>query len=326
VKIIRKIVLPEERVFSSYAEWQALYMDSNSGFLIPDTEIWSGDKLILKVNSLGCKGEEMAGGPRVLGFFGDSATFGISFSPDSWPRHVAIPGCQVLNAAVEGHELKRVLARYRDIRERVNLSAVVVYSGWHNIIYNESHEDYWRNMLDQFAGDHVLGLCTLGTCLTEECLKKGIESLLCTDSPNEHYANYFEYNRESYNKTYFNLWSNMAPTLANVKKVFYGVRRYNDFLRRYCDDNGYILIDLYSSMRPACYEEIPRDFFDVCHPRPKAYEKIGRFVGTVLREHVEAQSRGKTRTSQRRLGDGESPALAVSGPREDLRKNVYPLW
>ena len=44
-------------VFASYAERRALYTDFTTGFLLPRTTIYSGDDLMIRVNSLGCRGE-----------------------------------------------------------------------------------------------------------------------------------------------------------------------------------------------------------------------------------------------------------------------------
>ncbi|MBI5057045.1 MAG: hypothetical protein HZB61_10565 [Nitrospirae bacterium] len=339
MNIIRKIELECINDFKKYSEWQDLYMDSSTGRLIPNTEIWASGERIIRINSLGCKGNELESGIPVVGFFGDSATFGASFSVDSWPQHLNIRGCQPLNAAVEGYNLDRVLERYKELNKIVNFACVVGYTGWHNIIYGESSEDYWRSKLDILAGEHVLAFCTLATCLTDECKQKGIESLLCTDSPRKDYANYFEYNLESLNRRYFNFWCNMEPSLENIRKVVDGVRKYNDFLRRYCLERGYILIDLHSFMLPESYEEIPNDFYDVCHPRPSAYEKIGRYIGRVIDEPLKNLLQIRT---DKFFIDPVNPvshpgsfgiarkdktiSCNYRGDDEDLRKNIYPLW
>ncbi len=339
MKEVKKVEVEDIRGFKNYQDWQRFYMDMNNGALIPDTEIWSDTEMVMSINSLGCKGEEMENGIPIVAFFGDSATFGASFSIDSWPRNLNIRGCQSLNAAVEGYEMERVLNRYNEISEKVNLAGVVVYSGWHNIIYGESTEDYWRSMLDQFEGDHILAFCTLATCLTEECKHRGIDSLLCSDSPRKNYANYFEYNLESLNKRYFNFWCNMEPSLENLQKVVDGVQRYNNFLKEYCSEKGHVLIDLYSQLIPATYEDIPNDFYDVCHLRPAAYQKIGKYVGSLLDMPLkdflknrqdkyfidvinpvscpERFALTETHNSRRDRQGNDS---------EDLRRNIYPLW
>ncbi len=339
MNIVRKIEIENIYDFKTYSDWQSLYMDMSNGRLIPDTEIWSGDNLQLKINSMGCKGEEVENGIPVVAFFGDSATFGASFSIDSWPHHLGIRGCQSLNAAVEGYNMESAFNRYMEISGKINLAGVVVYSGWHNIIYGESTEEYWRSMLNRFAGDHVLAICTLATCLTDECKKTGIESLLCTDSPRSEYANYFEYNIESLNKKYFNFWANMEPSIENVQNVVDGVQRYNNFLKEYCSDTGHILIDLHSALLPSQYERIPDDFYDVCHLRPAAYEKTGKYTGKIIERQLKDFLRDRQdkyfidavnplSNPQRFAGVGTSinNDRCVESGEDDLRKNIYPLW
>lgn len=313
MKIIRKIEVESVDDFKDYMEWQALYMNHETGELLPNTEIWSANELILKINSLGCKGEELLPNVPVIGFFGDSTTFGVN--SDSWVSHVNIPGFQTLNAGVEGYSMDRVLERYRRLSEKVNFLCVVVYVGWHNIIYNKVHEDYWRAVLDQFAGDHVLAFCTLATCLIDECKQRGLDSLICTDNKGR----------------YFNFWGNMEPTRLNIKKVFYGVYRYNDFIKRYCSERGHILIDLYSLLLPSCYEDIPVDFFDVCHPRREAYPKIGGYVSNVLKGPLQQFIELKEGKSHSQVFEGiksvdRDSRDSLKEDFEDLKNNVYPLW
>jgi len=322
--IVRKVELSSREDFKSYADWQALYMDKEKGCLIPNTELWLGKRKTLKINALGCKGGDIPPSIPTIGFFGDSTTFGVSFADDSWPQRVKIEGVQSLNCAVEGYDMQRCLDRYLQIRERVDLAAIVVYVGWHNIIYNHTGEDYWQSVLDRFDGKHVRAFCSIATCLIEECRLKGVESLLRSDVPRKDYANYFEYNARSLKKKYFNYWCNLDPTLEHIGLVLDNVARYNRFLKEYCRKTGSIFIDLGAFLRPHSYKEVPRDFFDVCHLRPGAYVKTAAFVAQELEKPL-----------TKWLKDGSPhvhPVSVLSLPvadetcNEDLRKNVYPLW
>jgi hypothetical protein len=66
----RLISIDSRREFRGYADWQSLFMDMQSAWLIPNTEIWSGPDLVLKINALGCKGPELEPGLPVIAFFG----------------------------------------------------------------------------------------------------------------------------------------------------------------------------------------------------------------------------------------------------------------
>ncbi len=316
--------------YRSYAQWQALYMDHQTGWLVPDTEIWSGETLLLRINSLGCRGDDLRPGVPAIGFFGDSATFGVSSAVDNWPGRVSIPGYQVLNAAVEGHSMSRVLQRYKDLSSQIRFAVVVVYTGWHNIIYNETSPEYWSAVLDEFSGGHLLALCTLGTCLRDECSENGIEPLLSSGSPCGNTPGYFEYNSADPGRQYFNFWCDMEPTRKNVKRVLYGVRRFNAFLRTYCEDRGRLVLDLHSVLLPKSYEDIPAQFFDVCHPRPSAYPMIGEYVGRVLGSALGIRGTIGPNPGEMAgrppLGGGNLAGAALRSGSTDLRKNIYPLW
>jgi hypothetical protein len=323
-RIIRKIEYPKNVKFDTYRDWQSAYLNAETGELIPDTEIWIGGEKVMKVNSLGCKGDDIDRSMPTVAFFGDSATFGVSFSTDSWPAHVRIKGVQVLNCAVEGYDMARCVKRYEQIIRQIDPVAVVVYAGWHNIIYNFNTEDYWKVMLDRFSGRSVRAFCSIATCLTDECREKGIDSLLCSDVPRADYANYFEYNAVSLKKHYFNYWCNLEPAKDHIGFFLDNIARYNGFLKEYCARTGSIYIDLENFLKPKSYRDIPKDFFDVCHLRPNAYKKTGAYAAKALAAPVREAlvSRG-----------GNSGRLdVVVGERhpvsdgEDLRKNIYPLW
>ncbi|MCE9592509.1 MAG: hypothetical protein K8S99_18535 [Planctomycetes bacterium] len=332
----RLIRIDSRREFHGYADWQSLFMDMQTGWLIPDTEIWSGPDLVLRINALGCKGPELEPDLPVIACFGDSVTMGISQGMDSWPARIDVPGCQPLNAAIEGHNMARAVERYRQIAARTDLAAAVFYTGWHNIIYGEHSESHWRTMLDTVRGPHVTAFCTLATCLLEECRTRGVGPLLNSDVDRTGFANYFEYNRESYDKRYFNFWCNEEPSTENIGRILDGVTRFNTFLDGYCRERGAILIDAARFLRPACYDDIPRDFFDVCHFRPAAYKRVGAFVTQAIADAVARHLAERTPVRRRSIFDrllrrrplgGAAPVGARSGDDDrDLRKNIYPLW
>jgi hypothetical protein len=319
--IIRKVEFPADVRFQSYADWQRWYLDTNAGLLIPNTEIWVGKNLVTKINSLGCKGEEIDPSLPTAAFFGCSTTFGVSSVFDSWPQRVRLDGTQVLNCGVEGWDMQWCLNWWFRIQRMVNLSVAVIYVGWHNIIYGRTDEAYWNAMLSQFQGSHLTAFCSIATCLLDECRKKGLASLLRAGPRPAEHANFFEDNGRSLDKEYFNFWGNIEPSIGNISAVLDNVRRYNDFLRNFCKAKGHVFIDLESLLKPSSYERIPDEFFDSCHLRPRAYPKVADFMSKTLQEplrqyyaaHPPLPPKGVDPTDQK----SESA---------DLRKNVYPLW
>lgn len=273
-----RIDIPPGYAFASYAERQKLYLDGPNGDLIPNTELWEGDVLQMRVNALGCKGENVVPGLPAIVCFGDSTTMGHCFVPDSWPAHVTVPGYSVLNAAVEGFDMELAATRFERFRTRVDLAAAVVYVGWHNIVYNRTDEEYWEEQLSRFLGDHVTAYCTIATCLTEEFRTRGILPLLNT-APGADLAAASQ--AASLDLDYFNFWMDLDPA-EWLEPILDGIDRYNGFVRRFCSERRAALIDLHGLLEPARWEDAPADFYDVCHLRPRAYDKVGACVSGVL--------------------------------------------
>lgn len=320
--IIRKVEFPANARFQSYADWQRWYLDNNTGLLIPNTEVWVGKNLAIKINSLGCKGEEIDPSLPTAAFFGCSTTFGVGSTCDSWPRRVRLDGMQVLNCGVEGWNIQWCLNWWFRIQKMVKLSVAIVYVGWHNIIYDRTDEAYWEAMLSQFQGPYPFAFCSLATCLLDECRTKGVTPLLRTEPHRSEHANYFEDNGRSLEKEYFNFWGNIEPSIENVVTILDNVHRYNDFLKKFCKAKGHLFIDFESLLKPASYEHIPDEFFDVCHFRPTVYPKVADFVSKTLQEPLRQYSAAHPRLPSQSLVVPPEQHLEI----DDMRKNVYPLW
>ena len=296
--------------FSSFAEMQLLYRDRSNG-LVPCTKIVQDGVTLLRINSLGCKGPEIDPSLPAVAFFGDSATMGAAGDTtngdaDSWPEHVDLPGYAILNAAAEGANLETIVPRYEQIRARVPLVCAVVYAGWHNIVYNKRDEKYWESRLTRFlSDDHLTAFCNLATCLTPEFATRGVGPLL-DERPGS-----------TVNDTYFNFWGDLDPATW-IPRLEEHIPRYNAFLADFCSRHERPLIDLHSLLAPTRYEDAPVDFFDICHPRPRAYPKIGAFVTEELGPHLLRAPVTVAAT--------HGPEVAVEPEGEDLRKNLYPLW
>lgn len=265
--------------FSGYAERQKLYFDHSRGALIPGIEIWEAGELQLRVNRFGCKGDELEPSMPVIGFFGDSTTMGHAFTPDSWPTHVDVAGYAVLNAGVEGLDMERVAGRYEVLAQELSLAGAVVYVGWHNLVYNRTDETYWEEQLVRFLGSHVTAYCTLASCLIEEARARGFAALLNTAPVAGGVGAAAE--AASLDTDYFNFWMDMDPD-EYLGPILDGIERYNSFLRDFAERRGALLIDLRAALLPGSYEAMAQDFYDVCHIRPRAYAKVGRYVGDVL--------------------------------------------
>lgn len=326
MKVIRRVQFEDPQRIPNFSAWQAGYLDDATGKLIPNTEIWERDKLILRINSFGCKGEEPNPDSPAIAFFGDSTVFGVSFTNDSWPARVNITGCQTLNAGVEGYPLERMVSKYRELREEVNLAGIVVVPGWHNMFYGERSDRYWEEMLLQFSGDHFIVISSIATPLTEECKVRGLDGLITTgDGWRQWVSNLqscFEYNLESLSTDYFSFWCQFEPSANNIRDVIDGVKHYNSLVKSVCEKYKWHFLDLYSYLVPASYEEITKEFFDVAHLRPSAYAKVGEYVSTQLGAPLSAYYATKKMPPLLK----QLPTKSKKPAKEDLRKSIYPLW
>lgn len=299
-------------IFRSYEERRALYTDFLTGFLLPRTTIWSGDDLMIEVNSLGCRGPELDLERPVIAFFGDSTTLGVMGTADglageTWTERIDVPGYDALNAGVEGLEMGGVSRRYLSLRDRVPLACAVFYTGWHNLIYNRRSPDYWEECLQSYLSPaHRTVLCTLPTPLLPEMRDRGIEAL-----ENERVD-------ASITDDYFHFWGDWDRKRWLVELID-AHERFNAHLVDFCRRTSTSLIDLHSFMRPAGYEESTRDFFDVCHIRPRVYPRLAAFISNELRAVLPE--------SPPSLNGWRPQGAAISHePVEDLRKNIYPIW
>jgi hypothetical protein len=299
-------------VFGSYRERRALYTDFLTGFLLPRTTIWSGDALMIETNSLGCRGDEIETGKPVVGCFGDSTTLGVigtadGLTGDSWPAHFDLPGYAVLNAGVEGIDMGHLGRLYRSLRDRAPLACAIFYTGWHNLIYGRRTPEYWTECLESYLSDSCTTvLCTLPSPLLPEMRTRGIEEL--------------ENERPGADITdmYFQFWGDMDSARWLVELIDKH-EQFNAHVRDFCARTATPLIDLHALLRPPTYEEATRDFFDVCHLRPRAYPKLAAFVSEELRTILPD-------TPPAVSGLWRPPNIDAPEPGEDLRKNIYPIW
>ncbi len=297
-------------------ECEPLFIDRETGWLIPNTEVRSNGKLIVKVNRLGCAGYDLVPDVPVIGYFGDSTTMGHTVI-GGWPGMVSIPGTQNLNAGIQGHNMTRVTERYRILGEKIDFAAVVVYSAWHNLIYGECDEAHWDKMLRTFLGDHATAFCTVGTSLTEEFRDRG-------------YDGNFRY-IELIGKNGFTLWGNQFPGKFFINRLLDQIAAYNDFIRRLCEDTGAVLIDLHSLLLPERYENAPVDFSDAGHMRPSTYPRIADHVSGALAEPVAGILRTQGERKRRFLKPGAGDILDREKTRrkpqeEQVLDNLYTLW
>jgi hypothetical protein len=305
--MFRRVLYPAGVRFADFADFQINYLNYRTGNLIPNTELWIGDELKVRINSLACKGEELDPDLGVIGVFGDSAVFGSE--TDAWPFHLAIPGYQALLTAVEGHDFKRMYERLQELQGKVRFDTVVVAGSWHNLAYNRHDEVYWNEMFDAFcAKGHKTALCTLPAGIDEDACERGIDHWIASGAKGLDFAP----------------WGWWPTSAEKTREIYTGLLRYNACVRRYCKAFGTILIDLFEAYRPADAEELASGYFDPCHPRPAIYP----ILAAVARKALEPRLPRRDPAGRERrevLPAAPKAAAAAVGSQLPSTK-VYPLW
>jgi hypothetical protein len=300
--MIKTLLVSGDTKFAQYTDWQKMYKYEDRWELIPDIEIHIDGIRTMQVNSLGCRGEEIDPNQPTIVFLGDSTTFSCSVVPEHWPGHVRVPGMQVLNAGIEGASMSTCRERFNELRKKVNVSAVVAGAGWHNLIYGESCPDYWNSLWDSLLGDHTLCISSIATALHDDCTADAFTRLLNKGKCRHLNATISEFAQDVC-VAYFNFWSNLEIEQETIDCLRAQIDNYNRTARTFCRDTNSPFIDLHMFMYPGSVDLMPLDFYDVCHLRPGAYGKIGRFVTGVLRQTLCAQHN-----------------------EEDMRQTIYPVW
>jgi hypothetical protein len=305
--MVRRVLYPAGVRFADFADFQINYLNYRTGNLIPDTELWIGDELKVRINSLACKGEELDPALGVIGIFGDSAVFGSE--TDAWPFHMGIAGYQALLTAVEGHDFKRMYERFQELQTKVRFDAVVVAGSWHNLAYNRHDEVYWNEMFDLFCGkDHKTALCTLPAGIDEDACNRGIDHLIAEGAKGRDFA----------------AWGWWPTSAEKTREIYTGLLRYNACVRRYCKAFGAILVDVFEAYQPSDPVELASGYFDPCHPRPEIYPILAAVARKALEPRLPVR---RSAGVERPLKFPAAPAMPESGSGPQLPSTkVYPLW
>jgi hypothetical protein len=251
----------------AFGDFQLNYLDYRRRRLIPSTRIYQEGELLYRTNSLGCVGDEIEPGP-VVAFFGDSCTHG--YAGGAFVDHVAFPGCQVLNAGIEGLTLPWIGDRFLELRPKVPMICAAVHSGWHNILYNQRDEGFWTEQFDRIQGVPVIAHFRLIGDVNEDAVRLGYDDVLARVAG-------------------YQAWKGFDHTVEADRRQFLDeIARFNRFIERYCLDRGRILIDLEPVMRPRAHADLGAAFLDFVHPSPAIYPQMANAVMERLAEPVRA--------------------------------------
>ncbi len=300
-KELRKIVVSPDYKFTQYTDWQKLYKDEEFNNLIRDTELYVGDELKVKINSFGCRGNDIDPSLPTILCIGDSTTFCCSSINDHWPLHLGLNGIQILNAGIEGMNMENMLKRVIYLTRQINICAIICAPSWHNLIYGQSGKKFWIETWEKIRQNKPFILLSIPTSLHEDWATKGVESLL-NNSVKEDGSTIAE-NLSDLNSAYFNFWAAMPNDTETIRLLHTAILSYNKTAKEYCEKTNSVFVDLYTFMYPANYLASRLDFYDVCHLRPKSYRIVGTFIGNTIKSIVSKQN-----------------------TQNDLRAQMYTVW
>jgi hypothetical protein len=264
----REVHLGLDRKFD-FGDYQMNYMNYRDWRIIPSTDVIVDGHNHYRSNAYGCQGPEIEPGRPVVAVFGDSAIHGVA--GDSFVHRMRMPGCEILNAGVEGMVMKAVIDRVFELRGQLGprspLVCAAVHPSWHNLLYNERDEGFWTAQLDRLIPlEDEMGLAhfRLVCDICEDSIDKGYDEV------------------QARVKDYF-LWGAMDfSTQAGRRAGYDAMERFNDFLATYCERRGRILIDLGPAIRPRTIEDLGAKFIDFIHPAPAAYDAMAAAVVDTL--------------------------------------------
>lgn len=224
---------------------QLNFLDQKNLRLIPSTRLYMGDALALAINSYGCMGEEPLPDLPVIGLFGDSIMQGTTSA--CLADHVKVPGHQAVNAGIEGSHMENTVDWVLELTAKLPMVFHAVHCGVHNLIYNDTTPNYWREQLDRLSHLPNVAHFKLSADINEEVVERGYEPF---------------YTAGGYVET---TWVRGGGERA--AKFLHAVKRFNRFIETYCAETGRLLIDLHPVTRPRTYDDIAVRFSDVVHLR-----------------------------------------------------------
>ena len=293
-----------------YASAQDSYLNPLTKKLIPSTEVYFGDRLYFRVNTLGGKGAEIDPTCPTVGFFGDSVVQ-CAGPLDSFIHHLGIPGLQSYNGGIQGSVLSATIDRALEVSAQVDFKAVVVHPGWHNLIYNQTTEAYWRSQFQRLDISSPIALMTLDMDYYPGVLDRGYGAL------------FDESSGDLEDPRYYTRIGSLDYTDSALTAFVDAAERMNNFLRAYAAEKGHLIIDLGQTVRPKAYGDLKRYFWDLVHLRPIAYPVMGPEIARQLAPVLGAVPGGST--SSPAPPQTQGALNRESGPKPVAGQN-YPLW
>lgn len=274
----KRIVRIHDEFPLDYAEVQTAYLNGKTGRFYPSTDVYFGDQLYMRVNSLRGKGDEPEAGRPIIGFFGDSVVQCVG-PLDSWVQHVRVGERICFNGGVEGSPLGATIDRAIEFSQKIPFECIVIYPGWHNIVYGESTDEYWISQFDRLSGQPRVVHMTLDPDFHQTMV----------NGPPPVFAGEYTGPSSADDPGFYLEWGGIKYTPEGYREFSERLDHKNNLIRSYCRRTGRPVIDM-EVVRPTKMEERGRRHFDLIHLRPKAFPVIGAYLSRQLQQILEGET------------------------------------
>lgn len=244
-----------------FETYQKLYLDR--GYHFPKNVIFKdlNGQLLFECNRFASIGHLSRNASNVNLIAGASETFqlvvrsqgatqddGKNFLKLGFPFH-EVNEC--ISNAIEGGNLDSIVDSTNRLAKRLNeenieIDIILGTFGWHNLIYNLSTEEYWRECLDEIKSN---------------CKKLCILEIY---SPILHLGNDDIIDFSKSTGKYF--WGGLKPTIDNIENLRSAMLRFNNFLKEYSKSSDSVLVIPLNSLNPILDLENAMNYFiDINH-------------------------------------------------------------
>lgn len=249
---------------SPHGTLKAMYFDPETKFLYPDVCVVNPQgEILIRTNSLGLRGADVAAGERIGIVWGDSVVFGTHRK--SWPEVMNEygAGCVFLNGGVEGQVYQQVLRNAVHFNERHDVAVNVILLGWHLPGDNKS---IVRDLTDALAKIPNPLLATMPTSLNAVIIDR------------DNFNRFLDGADSGWDERRFRFWGQDEYTVEKQRMLFEHILERNDAVRKVARDLNVPLVDLFEAFDSSRLNDFGEYFFDVAHPRPKTYARFAELV------------------------------------------------
>jgi hypothetical protein len=152
------------------------------------------------------------------------------------------------------------------------ISLNLILLGWHTLGQNQHVRSDLSHALGSIANPVLV---TMPTALNPAIVDKDLSTSFGSGHSDEFVP--------ELGKVAFYFYGSEKYSVEFQQKLYLHITERNEITREVAAERGLPLIDLFTAFDTEGMEDFREDFFDVLHPRPRAYPKIARAVYDGLR-------------------------------------------